>query len=101
MLLKIKEARYLGSHVFELRFNDGRTGTVDARSLAETGPGAAFEPLRSEELVRRFEMKYGTLSWPGGVDVAPEFLYFLAFRDDPDLQEKFVEWGYLPQAART
>jgi hypothetical protein len=36
-----------------------------------------------------------TISWENGLDLAPEFLYFLAFRNEPELQELFRKWGYL------
>lgn len=98
-MLLIDKARYLGDSRIELRFNDGRVGVVDARFLTEDAPGTVFEPLREEAFASNFELKYGTLSWPGELDVAAEYLYFLAFRDAPELQEQFAEWGYLPQTA--
>ena len=100
MLLQIEKAHYLGNHRFELRFNDGRVGTVDVRLLINQGPGTLFARLRDEAFVQRFELTYGTLAWPGELDVAPEYLYFLAFRDDPALHERFVDWGYLTEPAR-
>jgi hypothetical protein len=98
-ILRIEHARYLGSQRFELGFNDGRSGTVDVRPLVEEGPGTVFAPLRDPELTGRFELRYGTLTWPGDLDVAPEYLYFLAFSSDPALQELFEQWGYLPHEA--
>lgn len=100
-MLEIETARYLGGQRIELRFNDGRMGTVDLATLADHGPGVVFAPLRDEGFVRQFEVKHGTLLWPGELDVAPEYLYFLAFRDDPALQERFMEWGYVNATART
>ncbi|MFA5353584.1 MAG: DUF2442 domain-containing protein [Thermodesulfovibrionales bacterium] len=99
MLLKIEEARYLGNHRFILRFNDGRSGTVDLRPLADEEPKAAFAQLADEVFVSRFRLEHGTLSWPGDLDVAPEYLYFLAFRDDPALHDRFAAWGYLKETA--
>jgi hypothetical protein len=98
-LLLIDEARYLGDSRIELRFNDGRAGVVDTRALVDGAPGTVFTPLRDEDFVRRFELQYGTLAWPGELDVAPEYLYFLAFREVSELQEQFADWGYLPQTA--
>lgn len=100
-MLRIEHARYLGEHRFELRFNDGCSGTVDVRPLADEGPGAVFEALRNEAFAAGFELREGTLTWPGGLDVAPEYLYFCAFRSDPALRDRFEQWGYLPRASRT
>ncbi len=100
MLLKIEEARYLGEYRFSLRFSDGRSGTVDVRELIDAEPRAAFAPLADEEFVRRFTLEHGTLCWPEDLDVAPEYLYFLAFRDDLALRDLFTEWGYLEERAR-
>ena len=100
MLLKIEEATYLGNHRFMVRFNDGRSGTADIRPMADEGPGTVFAPLADEDFVRRFTLEHGTLCWPGELDVTPEYIYFLTFRDDPALHEQFVDWGYLPQTAR-
>lgn len=101
MLLKIEEATYLGNHRFMVRFNDGRSGTVDIGPMAKERPGTVFSPLIDESFVRRFTLEYGTLCWPGELDVAPEYLYFLAFREDPALRDQFVAWGYVEQPART
>lgn len=100
MLLKIDEARYLGGHRVQIRFNDGRTAALDMRTLAVGGPGTVFARLADEEFARCFKLEHGTLCWPGELDVAPEYLYFLAFREDPGLYEQFVDWGYLPQTTR-
>jgi hypothetical protein len=50
-------------------------------------------------LCRLLRRLHGTLCWPGERDVAAEYLYFLAFRDDPALQPLFRQWGYLDEPA--
>ena len=56
-----------------LRFDDGAAGEID---LAEDLNGPVFEPLRDEEMFRRFTVheELHTLVWPNGADLAPEFL---------------------------
>ncbi len=100
LLLQIEKAQYLGGHQFTLTFNDGREGMADIRPLLECSPRRIFAPLAEEPFVQRFELKHGTLCWPGEIDVASEYFYFLCFRDDPELQKKFVEWGYLSETKR-
>lgn len=60
--------------MLRLHFSDGRVGDVD---LADRLRGPVFEPLRDP---KRFAEAFvvdelGTVAWPNGADVAPEFLY--------------------------
>jgi Protein of unknown function (DUF2442) len=93
MIIHVAESRYLAEGQFELMFSDGRRGVADLRGVAA---GPVFEPLRDPEFLARgrVDPETRTLCWPNGADIAPEYLYFLAFRDDPALSELFHEWGY-------
>lgn len=71
-------------------------GILFARACRrETGSG--FSAFADEAFARQFYLKHGTLCWPGERDVAAEYLYFLAFRDDATLQPLFRQWGYLDE----
>ncbi len=76
MLPRVAEARYCGDHRIWLRFADGIEGEVD---LADQLWGEMFEPLRNPALFAAFTVdpELGTLVWPNGADLAPEFLYGL------------------------
>ncbi|MDD4930368.1 MAG: DUF2442 domain-containing protein [Gallionella sp.] len=99
MLLKIDHAEYLGNYHFRFLFNNGRVGEADIRPLLDDAPRSVFAPLADESFVSRFMLTHGTLCWPNELDVAPEYFYFLAFRDDPGLYDQFVSWGYLQEKA--
>jgi Protein of unknown function (DUF2442) len=94
MIIHITNAKYLREAQFELEFNDGRRGVADLSGVLD---GPIFEPLRDPQFLARgtVDPETRTLSWPNGADVAPEFLYFLAFRDDAGLSDLFHGWGYL------
>lgn len=67
------EARHIKDYTVWLRFADGSEGEVD---LSAELWGPIFEPLKDPAYFRRFEIaEYGTLAWPNGADLAPEFLY--------------------------
>lgn len=69
----VVEARYMRDYVIWFRFADGTEGEVD---LCSELWGPVFEPLRDLENFRNFKLaEYGTIEWPSGADLAPEFLY--------------------------
>jgi len=73
MYYNVVEARHVRDFTIWLKFEDGTQGEVD---LASELWGPVFEPLKSPEYFRNFEIaEYGTIAWPNGADVAPEFLY--------------------------
>jgi len=95
MFIHVVSADYIDGYRIEVEFNNGRKGVAD---LSESLDGKVFEPLQDVVLFQRFEVdgELGTVRWFNDVDFAPEYLYFLAFRDVPELQDQFELWGYLP-----
>ena len=77
MLPRLMAARHVDGYRIELRFDDGHAGIVD---LADELSGEVFEPLRDVDLFKAFRLdpELGTITWPNGADLAPEFLYELA-----------------------
>jgi hypothetical protein len=59
--------------------------------------GKVFDPLKDMKMFSRFtvDKELDTIVWPNGADIAPEYLYFQAFKNVPELQDKFREWGYI------
>lgn len=94
-MLRISDAEYLGEYKMRVVFNDGREGVANLRPMVLDEPRTVFAPLRDLPAFRQFSIEHGTLCWPGDLDVAPEYIYFLTFRDDESLRELFEEWGYL------
>lgn len=94
MFLHITEVRYLHDYVVEVAFNDGRRGTAN---LSDALRGPVFSPLKDQArfAALRVDPESETITWPNGADLAPEYVYFQAFKDDPALQHQFQTWGYL------
>lgn len=71
---EIREVHYRHHHVLELAFTDGLRGEVDLGALLE---GPMLAPLQDESLFAQafVDAELGTVCWPNGADVAPEFLY--------------------------
>lgn len=94
-MLHISDAQYLGDYRVRLTFNNGREGVADLRPMIFDEPRTVFSPLRDLSVFRQLFIAHGALCWLGDLDVAPEYIYFLAFRDDESLRGLFEEWGYL------
>lgn len=74
MLIDVLEVRYLREFTLWVKFEDGTRGEID---LAAELYGPVFEPLRDVDYFRqvRVDPELGTIVWPNGADLAPEFLY--------------------------
>ena len=74
MIYHVVEARYLRDYVIQVRFDDGAEGEVD---LTGELYGEMFEPLKDRSQFKAFRVdpEAGTIVWPNGADLAPEFLH--------------------------
>ena len=98
MFLHVVDAKHIARYKIEILFNDSRKGVVD---LEGTFRGSVFEPLKDIDFFAKVSVDRDleTIVWPNGADFAPEFLYFKAFGDVPELQEQFQAWGYKTEHA--
>ena len=55
-----------------VRFLDGTEGTVRFEPSHLSG---VFEPLRNPKIFRQARVKFGAVSWPGDIDLAPDAMY--------------------------
>jgi len=94
-MLKLVDVQPLAAYRLQLQFSDGRSGMADLSELVTAAPATVFSSLRSPEAFQRCHIEQGALNWSSELDLAPEYLYFLSFRDDPTLTSLFKTWGYL------
>jgi len=73
-LVDITAVEVIGDYRLRLTFADGTVGDVDFSSHTWCG---VFEPLKDVSAFARVAVdpQAGTISWPGGLDMAPEPLY--------------------------
>jgi len=91
-MLNIINARYIGENKISVTFNNGKSGDADLR---EKDHRPVISAMRSVEIFRHFKIQHSTVVWPNEVDLAPEYLFFLVFKDDPAFQDQFRKWGYV------
>jgi hypothetical protein len=73
-LVDITGVEVTGEYRLRLTFADGTVGDVD---FAGRAWGGVFEPLRDPDYFARVTVdpEAGTITWPNGLDMAPEPLY--------------------------
>jgi len=76
VLQDIVAVRHLGGHRLWLRFEDGVEGEVDLRDVIEEFPGVLAALLDPAFVARvRVHPEFGTITWPGELDLDPVVLY--------------------------
>ena len=67
--------RVLPPYIIEVTFRDGTQRRIDMEPELW---GAVFEPLRDPALFAQaaVDSLFGSVYWPTGADLAPEFLYY-------------------------
>jgi hypothetical protein len=73
-LVDVTGVEVIGDYRLRLTFEDGTVGDVDFSGHEWRG---VFEPLRDPEYFARvtIDPDAGTITWPNGIDMAPEPLY--------------------------
>ena len=94
MFLHITEAKYIKDYMVEVSFNNGRKGVAN---LSDALKGSVFESLKNKSNFSSFTVdeELETIVWSNGADLAPEYVYFQAFKNEPELQSQFKKWGYI------
>ena len=72
MFLEVIKSEYLSGYRIKLWFNNQVVKVVD---LANSLNGEVFQPLKNIDFFKRFTIKFNTIEWENGADIAPEYLY--------------------------
>ncbi len=68
--------KVLAHYKIEVWFADGTAGIADLAPRLSQGPlGDGFDPLCDEAVFSRVHLEHGALTWPGGIDLAPDAMY--------------------------
>ncbi len=94
MFLYVTNAKYIEDYKVEVSFNNGRKGVAN---LIDALKGPMFNPLKNKAIFSNLKLdkELETIVWPNGADLAPEYIYFQAFKNEPELQSQFKQWGYI------
>lgn len=75
LLIEITKAKYIVDYKIELEFNNGEEYVLD---LGNELNGTIFQALKDKNNFKQFSIKFNTIEWDNGADLAPEYLYDLA-----------------------
>lgn len=81
-LLDVVSVKARDDFTLELVFENGETRIFDMKPYLDRKP---FVKLRNPPLFFKASVKYGTVVWPGNIDIAPETLWF---RSEPVLSSR-------------
>lgn len=72
MLLDVTTVIVKPDYQLELQFQNGELRRFDMRPLLAMKP---WDRIANPHLFERAKVEYGTVVWPGEIDIAPETLY--------------------------
>ena len=72
MLLDVIAVRPVDGFQLDLEFENGERRRFDMRPMLAMKP---WNRIATRALFERVQVNYGTVVWPGEIDIAPETLY--------------------------
>jgi len=94
-MLSINEAKYIGDYNLCLIFNNGKEGIANLKQTIFNDKREIFLELKEESNFSNFKVSHSTVVWFNELDLSPEYLFYLVFKEDESFKEKFKNWGYL------
>lgn len=83
---RVKEVEYLEEYKLVIKFADGKVKVVDLESQLNK---PVFEPLKNINNFKKYSIKYSTIEWESGADIAPEWLYENGVELETDISSTF------------
>ena len=66
----------LSRYRIEVSFADGTSGIADLAPRLSQGPlGDGLDALCDQNVFSKVYLEHGALTWPGGIDLAPDAMY--------------------------
>jgi hypothetical protein len=71
----VAEVRVESGYRLVVRFFDGTEGTVDMSGLVHSPNAGVFAALADADCFAMAGIELGAVTWPGGLDLAPDAMY--------------------------
>ncbi len=86
MFWDVIEVNPVGNRTLHVKFSDGLTGKIYLSPAYCTG---VFAPLLDDHLIAQATVRHGVVTWPNGLDLAPDTMY----QEIQQSPERFYEVG--------
>ncbi|ACX76506.1 conserved hypothetical protein [Fibrobacter succinogenes subsp. succinogenes S85] len=73
-MLHVIDAKYIGDYKISIEFNDGYRFVADFKSVIKSDHRPIVQQLADIKFFKDFTLQVHTITWPNGVDFAPEFI---------------------------
>ena len=72
---RVTDVQALPGYRLKVRFRDGTEGVVDLSRLVTGEQAGVFTALRDADLFAQVHVECGAVTWPGGLDLAPDAMH--------------------------
>ncbi len=72
---RVTDVQALAGYRLKVRFRDSTEGTVDLSRLIAGEQAGVFAALRDPAVFAKVHVECGAVTWPGGLDLAPDAMY--------------------------
>lgn len=72
---RVRHLEVLPDFELKVEFNDGLSGTVRMKRLVQAQDAGEFHRLANPDLFAQAGIELGAVTWPGGLDLAPDAMY--------------------------
>lgn len=94
-MLSVNKATYVKDYTIRIVFDNGKSGIANLEKTIFNDERRIFSKLKNISHFQKFKVAHSTVVWSDELDLAPEYLFYLAFKEDVKLQEQFKIWGYI------
>ena len=72
---RLTKVKPLKDYKLEVEFIDGTHGFIDMEQLIINPKAGVFAELRDINIFKQAHIKYGAVTWPNEIDLAPDAMY--------------------------